>query len=110
MTIKTNHIINNRPVGGDYFFLQHMRQSDKTLKSYLDKFNCNDYHIIKYTDGQRIISYDDLLEFKHSGYIFFLKDLYDIDRIIEWYSFKEIMIKFLVKPTPPFSPKKVIIK
>ena len=108
--MKTNHILNGRPVGGDYFQLQVSRKSNMTLKSYLDKFNCDDYWIVKATDRQRIITYEELLDFKYSSYMFFNKELYNIDKIMEWYSFKDIMIKFLLKPTPPFPPTNIIIK
>jgi hypothetical protein len=110
--MKTNHIADTRPVGGDYFKLIYLRKCKRTLQSHLDKFDHNDYWILKSTGHQRIITYEDLLEFKYSGYIFYKKDLYDIDKIVEWINwFKEKGgVKYLSRPTPPFSPNKIIIR
>ena len=112
--MKTNHIENARVVGGDYFRLIYVRVSNKTLKSHLEKFNPDDYHILKATFKQRIVSYEDLLELKYSYYIFFKKELYDINKIMEWCDYlgevTSIGIMYLSKPTPPFSPTKLIIK
>jgi len=43
---------------------------------------------------------------------FFKKELYDVDKILEWIDWFKMIggIKYLVKPTPPFNPKKVKIK
>ena len=110
MILKTNHIESVRRVGGDNFYLKYTRRINKTLQKYLDEFDSDNYWIIKMSDKQRIVTYDDLLEFKHSGYIFFRKDLYDIENIMNWFNFEGFMMKFLSKPTPPFSPKNIIIK
>jgi len=115
-TIKT--IENARKVGGDYFRLIYVRVSDKYLKDFLHLFNFEDYWCFKCTNKQRLINYEDFLEFKYGGYIFFKKDLYDIDRIMEWLEWIELNLKksrtggiqFLNKPTPPFPPTKIIIK
>jgi len=111
--MKTDHIENARVVGGDYFRLIYVRKSNKTLQSYLDKFNPSDYHIVKCSSRQKVVSYEEMLEFKYSGYIFFLKELYDVNDILEWMS-KDFNPQqsfcYLVKPTPPFSYNKVIIK
>jgi len=106
--MKTNHISSARKVGGDYFRLIFVRASNTPLKDYLDKFNHEDYYILKSTNNQRLITYDELLEFKYCEYGFFKKDLYNIESILEWCD--TFMIKFLVKPTAPFSPSKIIIK
>ena len=107
-------IENSRPVGGDYFKLSHNRKSKKYLKDYIDKFNHNDYYIFKSTNKQKLVSYEDLLEFKYSQYIFFKKDIYDINHIIEWLNFKgerfNRLCFYLDKPFPPFNPDKIIIK
>ena len=105
-------IENVRPVGGDYFCLKYSRRTDKTLKDYLNLFNPNDYYIFKSTRKQRPVSYEDLLEFKYSGYIFFLKRLYDINHILKWIDWwgKLGGIQYLSKPFPPFNPDKIIIK
>jgi len=107
--MKTNHISNGRKVGGNYFYLVYDRRVSNTpLKYYLDKFNHEDYYILKSTKNQRLITYDELLEFKYSGCIFFRKDLYNIESILEWCDLK--LFIFINKPTPPFSPSKIIIK
>jgi len=113
MSTKTNHISSSRKVGGDYFRLMFVRVYNTPLKYYLDKFNHNDYHILKFTNNQRLITYDELLEFKYCGYVFFKKS-FNIESILEWCKFINDFDKchpqYLVKPTPPFSPSKIIIK
>ena len=108
---RTNHIENVRPVGGDCFKLMYARRSNETLESHLKKFNYNDYWVLKSSGHQRLVTYDDLLEFKYASYIFFKKDLYDIDKIIEWIEYFKSMggVQYLDKPTPPFNPKKIKI-
>ena len=106
--MKTNHISKINKIGGDYFRLFYLRASNTPLKYYLDKFNHEDYYILKSTRNQRLITYDELLEFKYCGCIFFRKDLYNIESILEWCDLK--LFIYLVKPTPPFSPSKIIIK
>ena len=111
MSLKTNHIENRRPVGGDYFRLGYDRICNKTLESHLKKFNYNDYYILKSSGHQRLVTYDDLLEFKYACYVLFKKDLYDIDKIIEWVDYLKSIggVQYLDKPTPPFNPKKIKI-
>jgi len=111
MSLKTNHMVNGRPVGGDYFKLMYARKSNKKLEDYLPLFNKEDYYILKSTYHQRLVTYDDLLEFKYACYVFFKKDLYDIDKIIEWVDYLKSIggVQYLDKPTPPFNPKKIKI-
>jgi len=111
MNLKTNHIVNSRPVGGDYFKLIYARKSNKKLESHLKKFNYNDYWVLKSSRHQRFVSYEDMLTFKYSGYIFFKKSIYDIDKIIEWVDYLNNFggVQYLNKPTPPFNPKKIKI-
>jgi hypothetical protein len=105
-------ITNGRKVGGDYFKLIYLRSSDKTLNDYLPLFNFDDYWCFKATGKQRLVSYEEFLEFKYAGYIFFKKDLYDLEHIQNWinwiYNINEF--KFLNKPLPPFSTDKIIIR
>jgi hypothetical protein len=112
--MKTDHIINQRKVGGDYFILIFRRASNKHLSEYLDKFNHEEYHILKTTGKQRLVTYDEMLEFKYSGYTFFRKDVYNIESILGWCSYirKYTSNKpsYLSKPTPPYSPNEIIIK
>lgn len=109
---NTKTIVNRRIVGGDYFRLIYVRSSNLYLKDFIDKFNFSDYWCFKATRHQSIINYEDFFEFKYSGYTFFRKDLYDINRILEWVEwFKDLGgVQYLHKPTPPFPPQKIIIK
>ena len=111
MSLKTNHIENRRLVGGDYFKLMYVRKSNKKLEDYLKKFNYNDYWVLKGSRHQRFVSYEDMLEFKYACYVFFKKDLYDIDKIMIWVDYLNNFggMQYLVKPTPPFNPKKIKI-
>ena len=111
MSLKTNHIENRRPVGGDYFRLGYDRICNKTLESHLKKFNYNDYYILKSSGHQRLVTYEDMLTFKYSGYIFFKKSIYDIDKIMIWIEYFKSMggVQYLDKSTPPFNPKKIKI-
>ena len=113
MTDKT--ITNCRPVGGDYFRLIYLRKSNKTLNYYLDKFDFSDYWCFKCTNIQKLINYEEFLEFKYASYTFFKKDLYDVNKILEWVEWSKITfngngLQYLVKPTPPFNPNKIIIR
>ena len=105
-------IENIRKVGGDYFRLWHSRSSNLYLKDFIDEFNFNDYWCFKMTRHQKLVNYEDFLKFKYSCYILFKKDLYDVDKILEWVEwFKDLGgIQYLDKPTPPFPPQKIIIR
>lgn len=112
MSGKCDHIENGREVGGDYFRLIYSRKCNKKLEDHLSKFNPDDYWIVKATRHQRFVSYDELLEFKYAGYTLFKKDLYDIDKIFKWIDFFNELcgIQYLVKPIPPFSLNKIIVR
>ena len=99
----------------DYFFLQYHRTDvyRKPLVYWLDMFNIDNYWIYKMTSKQRLVSIEDLMDFKYAGYIFFNKEKYNKDYINKWldYYYQYIdEIKILSKPLPPFSPNKIIIK
>ena len=110
MTTKT--IVNARPVGGDYFRLINVRTSNKYLSDFLSLFNFTDYWCYKSTNLQRLVTYDDLLEFKYGGYIFFNKELYDKDHIDMWIMWCKNIggIQYLNRPLPSFNPSKIIIR
>lgn len=116
MYIETNkNIDSSRKIGGDYFFLQKRKSSTLNLQFYLNQFNHEDYYIYKSTGRFKEVSYEDLLEFKNGGYIFFKKDLYDnevIDSWINWlYSNRLNRFSYLNIPFPPFNPEdKIKIK
>ena len=105
-------IVNTRKVGGDYFRLIYLRSSNLYLKDFIDKFNFDDYWCFKTTNIQKLVNYEEFLEFKYASYTFFKKDLYDVNRILEWVEwFKDLGgVQYLVKPTPPFPPQKIIIR
>ena len=111
--MNTNKTIENRrQVGGDYFVIKYLRSSDKYLNDFVPLFNFNDYYCLKATGYQRLVSYEEFIEFNYSGYTFFKKYTYDIRHIMEWvkYFIKLGGIQYLSKPTPPFSPNKIIIR
>ena len=86
--------------------------SDKYLIDFINLFNFDDYWCYKVTNKQRLVTQEEFLEFKYSGYMFFKKELYDTDTIDEWVNWMIGMggIQYLTKPVPPFSPNKVIIR
>jgi hypothetical protein len=102
---------NSRKIGGDYFNLQYSNSSSKKLGDHISQFNFEDYWCFKGSHRQRLTSYEELLEFNHSKYTFFRKDLFPLIRITEWIDWMVNLggINFLDKPTPPFSPQKVKI-
>jgi len=114
MTNKTIESV--REVGGDCFILTYSRRSVNNLQFYLDKFNHEDYYIYKSTNRFKEVSYEDLLEFKNGGYIFFKKDLYDKNHIDNWIEYVKIFsvcrnFNYLNHPFPPFNPEdKIKIK
>ena len=108
---NSNTIENPRKVGGDYFLLIKSKRSDKYLKDFIHLFNIDDYWCYKVTNRQRLVNEQEFLDFKHSGYIFFKKNIYDKNNIDEWIDFiYNVGSKYLNKSTPPFSPNKVIIR
>jgi hypothetical protein len=106
--MKTNHIENRRKIGGDYFFLRYSKKSNTKLNEHLTKFNSDEYYILKSSGRQKVVTYEEMLEFKFSKYTFFRKDLYDIERILQWCNY--ISFVYLDRPTPPFNCSKIIIK
>ena len=112
--MNTNKTIENRrQLGNDYFKFIYSKKSINKLSDFIDKFKFDDYWCFKITGRQRLISEEDFLKFKYSGYIFFKKDKYDKDKIQEWIDWSlinNIYIQYLNNPTPPFSNKKIIIK
>jgi hypothetical protein len=105
-------IENQRKVGDDSFILIYSRRDVRNLNDYLHLFNFDDYWCFKTTRKQILISYEEFLDFKYTGYIFFKKDLYDLDHIQNWVNWMNGIggIMFLVKPLPPFSTDKIIIR
>ena len=104
-----------RKVGGDYFRIIYDRGSNFYLKDFIDKFNFNDYWCFKTTNVQKLVNYEDFLEFRHASYTFFRKDLYDVNKILEWVEWSRIIFNgnglyYLVSPTPPFPPQKIIVR
>jgi hypothetical protein len=109
---NSNAIENGRIVGGDYFYLKKAKRSKKYLKDFIHLFNFDDYWCYKNTNRQRLVNEQEFLDFKNSGYVFFKKELYDINKIEQWIEWMKSMggIQYLVKPLPPFNPNNVIIR
>jgi hypothetical protein len=101
MTDKT--ISNDRPVGGDYFYLKYLRSSEYKLDHHLNLFDPEDYWIYKLTSKQRLVTIEQLYEFNYSGYIFFRKTTYDNEYIMEWLRLITPIngMNYLTKPFPP---------
>lgn len=99
-------------VGGDFFALMNINRSKRKLSDYLPLFNIDDYYIYKCTRHQKEVSIKEFLEFKHCGYILYKKDKYNLQHIENWLEYIIDMggINYLIKPLPPFSPNKIIIK
>lgn len=108
MTDKT--IKNERLVGGNYFKLSYLRKSKLKLDYFLNQFNFDDYWCFKSTRNQKLISYEELLKFEYANYIFFKKEIYNLDYILYWIDYLKNIggIMFLCKYLPPFNPYKKI--
>ena len=106
------NIINCGKIGSDYFGFAKLKKSKYKLKDFIDLFDPDDYWIYKSTNKQRLVSYNDFLDFRHARYVLFRKSLYkkeNIDMWIDWFV-NLGGVQFLSKKTPPFDPKKIIIK
>ena len=113
MNSEKNTIENSREICGDYFKFIRSRRSGLYLKDLIDKFNFDDYWCFKTTNVQKLINYQEFLDFRYSGYTFFRKDLYHVNRILEWINWNSVnvnRIQYLNCPTPPFPPQKIIIR
>jgi len=115
MNLKTDNI--RCVTYKDYFFLQYHRTDiyRKPLLYWLKQFNIEDYWIYKMTNKQKLVSIEDVIKFNNAGYIFFNKDKYKKEHIENWlvnfyYKAGRSGISYMNKPTPPFSPQKIIIK
>ena len=85
MSMNGSKTIGNcRKVGGDYFRLIKLKSSNLYLKDFIDEFSFDDYWCFKSSRHQRLVNYEEFLEFKYVDYIFFRKDLYDVNRILKW--------------------------
>jgi hypothetical protein len=92
-------IENRRKVGSDCFGLQNIRKANNNLEFYLNQFDPNNYWIFKATQKQKLVSIEELIEFKYACYILFKKDKYNPDNILKWCQI--IKPVYLVKPVPP---------
>jgi hypothetical protein len=99
-------------LSNDYFEMSKNNKSEYCINDYIKQFNPNDYFIYKSTRRQKQVSIEDFLDVKFAGYILFKKGVYDMNRIDYWIDCCNLIggIQFLHKPTPPFSPEKIIIR
>lgn len=102
---------NIRKINGDYFRVEKgtTAQCKYDLDFYINRINFDDYYIFKSTNRQRLVSVDEFMDFKYSSYIFFKKDLFNLDLIMQWVN-SDYMIHFLTRPVPPFPPSKIIYR
>jgi hypothetical protein len=110
MSNKT--VYNIRDINGDYFRIGFARDVTNNVMHYADQIKFDDYWCFKMTHYQKLASYEEFIEFKHSGYTFFKKDLFPLNRITEWLEWMREYaggLQYLAKPTPPFNPQKVKI-
>lgn len=101
MTDK-NITLNGGIVGGDWFSLMYRGHTHKL--EYFLTFDPDLYYIYKSSGHQRKVSYEEFLDFKYCGYIFFKKEIYNdehIDRYIQWYKKNIGGLVFINKPLPP---------
>jgi len=110
--MKTDNISMIKVNGYDCFYLKFLRSSTTPLNYYLDLFNIEDYWIYKYTRHQKLVSIEKFMKFESAGYILYKKEKYNKEIIDKWleYIIDFGGIQFSIKPLPPFSPKKIIIK
>lgn len=102
---------NDRPINGDYFTIKKgtTAQCKYDLDFFINRINFDDYYIFKSSNRQRQVSVEDFKEFKYSGYIFFKKDLFNPESIMEWAD-SDFMVHYLSRPVPPFPPSKIIYR
>ena len=87
---------NIRKVGSDSFSLKKLRSSNKSLQSYLNQFNIDDYWIIKMTRKFRFLDKQDIE--KWGGFLLLKKDKYKKEIVIEMLDFLNGDITFFDKP------------
>lgn len=94
-------------LNSEYF---RIGKDDKGLfnTSILNEIDFDKYLIYKGSGKQRLVNKESVLKMEYSHYMFFRKDLYNEENINEWINYLTIL--YLIKPTPPFNPSKLIIK
>jgi hypothetical protein len=109
--MKTDNISMIKVNGYDCFYLKYLRASTTPLHFYLEQFNIEDYWIYKCSNKQKLVSIEEFMKFEYAGYIFYKKELYKTEHIDLWINtITRLIHSYLSKPTPPFSPNKIIIK
>lgn len=96
--MKYNNI---RKIGGDYFRILKGKGwwCNLTYEDILNlNINYDDYVILKSTRNQKIVSKEEFLSFKYSGYLFIKKELFNEDVFNFWVNF--ITFPFIHKPLP----------
>ena len=90
--------------GQEWFLIRKLSISKILLSSIIDKIDYDKYNIFKYTNSIKQVTVEDFKNFKHAGYIFLSKNIYDLEYINIWLSWlkdNNLNIKFLSKPFPP---------
>ncbi len=94
-------------VGSSYFSLIKRNYVGQPLSFFLKQFNLDEYYILKRSNMFRLITQEDFLEEKWSGYIFFKKSNYELEHINLWIEFimeTKMRVRYLNEPFPPFDP------
>jgi len=96
----------------NHIYFKHIKKQNNnitgrfTLKDMLDSVILNDYYIFKATRHFKLISYEELISEKYSGYIIIRKDYINIDEYYIWFKFlkeSKMDVYFLLKPLPSTS-------
>jgi hypothetical protein len=82
------------------------------LEVYFEYFDINDYWIVKKSANFRFLTYDELMEEKYSGYIFFNKSTYTKQFIQTWFDFikeTQLVLLYINRAFPPLEILEKII-
>ena len=87
------------------FYVKKLNISTTPLSSIIDKIDYDKYNIFKCTNVIRQVTIEDFKNFKHAGYIFFDKNIYNLKHInmwLEWIKDNKIQnFTYISKPFPP---------
>ena len=109
MSINNIRVENTKNITGEWFSLKKTKKEHKgkPLMEYLNLINFEDYHILKRTNKQRLVTKEDVYKFKFAGYLFLRKQEYTREHIEMWLDFiqdNKLLLPFLDRPFPSFPP------